>query len=216
MPAVSRWSGSAWAFFRRGSGRQLAAGGGLLGGSQVGARLGYRVNDDPAHPLAISARFYAPVRRPRSSEAALGVEWKPIGGLPVTLLAERRQRIGRDGRSAFAALAYGGVSERRLVGPVELDAYVQAGIVGAKRRDAFVDGSAVLGLPLGESRSLKLGLGVWGAAQPGVSRVDAGPQVSYRLPLEGQAIRITAEWRMRIAGDAAPGSGPALTLSTAF
>ena len=113
-------------------------------------------------------------------------------------------------------MAYGGISERPLLGTLILDVYAQAGVVGAKRGDAFVDGAAALSLPVDETQGLSVGIGMWGAAQPGVSRLDVGPQASYRLPLQGQRVRLTAEWRMRVAGDAAPASGPALTLSTAF
>ena len=217
MPrAPSRWSASAWAFVRRGEGKPLAAAAGLLGGSQAGARIGYRLNHDVAHPLSLSARVYSPLGRSGGAEGALGLEWKPMRAVPLSLLAERRQAIGRGGRSAFAIMAYGGVSEQRVAGPVALDVYVQGGVVGAKSRDLFVDGSAALAFPVGESGEFKIGLAAWGAAQPGVARVDAGPQISYRLPLNDTSMRLTADWRMRIVGDAAPGSGPALTLSTAF
>lgn len=214
--SLSRWSASAWLFVRRGDAPQLAAGSGLLGGSQAGARFSYRMNDEPGTPLALSARVYSPLRKDREAEAALGVEWKPIGRLPLSLLAERRQALGPDGRSAFAVMAFGGVGDQKLAGPVVLDAYVQGGVVGARGRDAFIDGAAAAALPLDPARNARLGLAIWGAAQPGVSRVDLGPQASYRLPAQGGSVRITAEWRVRISGDAAPASGPALTLSTAF
>ena len=212
LPA-RRWSASAWAFVRRGGDAQLAAGS-TLGGSQIGARLGYRINDDGAAPLSIVARAYAPAKRPRGGELSLGLEWQPLPELPVRLLAERRQAIGSDGRSAFAVMAHGGVS--RAIGPVLIDGYGQAGIVGARSRDLFVDGSVAVALPLEENARLKIGAALWGAAQPGVSRVDAGPQLTLSLPAQGRNLRLTAEWRLRISGDAAPASGPALTLATEF
>ena len=64
--------------------------------------------------------------------------------------------------------------------------------------------------------AVELGVGAWGAAQPGAARLDAGPGLAYRLPLRGANVRIEADWRFRLAGDAAPGSGPALTLATDF
>lgn len=204
-----RWSISAWALVRRGEGRQLAAGG-LLGGSQMGIRATYRLR----HGLAFSGRLYAPLNGPDGAEAAAGVEWQPLRAIPVRVLAERRQAIGRTGRSAFALLAHGGVSDQPVIGPVMLDAYAQAGVVGLKSRDAFFDGAVRMGIPLSED--LSVGLGAWGAAQPGVSRLDIGPQASYRLPALGEKLRVSAEWRVRVAGDARPGSGPALTLSTNF
>jgi len=211
--APSRWSASAWAFVRQGGGAQLAHGG-TLGGSQVGARISYRLNGDPDRPLAIVARAYAPTGAIRQSEAAVGVEWRPLPELPVTLLAERRQAVGREGRSAFAVAAYGGISDVPVAGPLHLDGYAQAGMVGARKRDLFADGSVLVGAPI--SRGIKAGAGLWGAAQPGASRLDIGPQASITPAPGDRPITLRAEWRFRVAGDAKPGSGPALTLSTGF
>jgi hypothetical protein len=210
-PAVpSRWSASAWLLARDDGARSLAAGG-TLGGAQTGLRLLYRLNRDPARPLRIAARFASPLRSRHGAEAALGVEWRPLAGVPVHLLAERRQAIGRDGRNAFALLLHGGVSER--FGRFRLDAYGQAGVVGARSRDLFADAGARLGVPVGD---LEVGAALSGGAQPGLARLDAGPQITVRLPVAGESIRLTAEWRFRIAGDARPGSGPALTLASDF
>jgi hypothetical protein len=212
---AGRWSGSAWLFLRPEGSAQLAAGGGVLGGSQAGGRILYRLNDDANRPLSLSARLYSALDR-SGAEAALGVEWQPVAKLPVRLLAERRQKLDQGGRSAFAVLAHGGVSDAKLVGPVVMDGYAQAGLVGLGSPDLFADGSVQLGLPLDRDKRLKVSAGLWGAAQPGTARLDAGPQVSYRLPVAGTAVRVAAEWRFRIAGDAAPASGPALTLATDF
>lgn len=210
--STGRWSLSAWTFVRQGDAPPLAAGG-LLDGSQAGARLAYRLNRDSARPLALSARLSAPLRRTAGAEAALGVSWKPSGRLPVHLLAERRQALGREGRSAFAVTFYGGVSDAPL-GPFRIDAYAQAGIVGARSRDPFGDGSLRLSLPLGGRA--RLGAGAWAAAQPGLSRLDLGPQAALRLPVAGRSVTLAADWRIRVAGNARPDSGPTLTLGTDF
>lgn len=213
MPAATSitrpnpWSLSAWALLRRGSGAQLAPGG-LLGGSQIGARLTYRLE----HRLALSARAYAPLDRPAGAEVAFGLEWQPSRSVPIRLLAERRQAIGREGRSAFSLLAHGGLSEARLIGPLRLDAYAQGGAVGLRSGDLFADGSARIGLPLSER--LLVGAAAWGAAQPGAARLDLGPEASYRLP--GTTLRVSAGYRIRVVGDARPGSGPSLTLASDF
>ena len=211
-PAPRRWWVSAWTFVRQGDSPALAAGG-LLGGSQTGARLGYRINRDHRRPLALSARVSAPIRRPAGAEAALGIDWKPSRRLPVHLLAERRQALGEEGRSAFGVTLYGGVSEAR-VGPLRADAYAQAGIVGARSRDPFADGSLRLSIPLGDRA--RLGGGAWAAAQPGTARLDLGPQASVRLPVAGRSVTVAVDWRVRVAGKARPGSGPTLTLATDF
>lgn len=210
---AARWSGSAW-LFGRGKGPNGLAPSGTLGGSQAGARLTYRINGDLSRPLALSARLYAPLDRPQGAEAAVGLDWKPVGSLPLHLLAERRQALGSEGRSDFSLTVYGGVSERPVPGGLRLDAYAQAGVVGVRSRDLFVDGSARLSLPLG--RAVSVGAGVWGAAQPGASRLDAGPQASLRLPVASANVRLLADWRFRIAGEARPASGPTLTLATDF
>jgi hypothetical protein len=63
---------------------------------------------------------------------------------------------------------------------------------------------------------VRLGPGAWAAAQPGLARVDLGPQASFRLPLAGRNVTVAADWRQRLAGNARPGSGPTLTLATDF
>lgn len=212
LAAPSRWSGSAWLLLRRDEGSGLAPGG-TLGGSQAGARLAFRVAGSPRQPLALTARLYVPLERRSGAEAALGFDWRPSAAVPVHIVAERRQALGRDGRSAFSVFAYGGVSGRRLPAGLRLDAFGQAGVVGTRSRDVFADGSARVTAAVGR---FDLGAGLWGGAQPGASRLDAGPHASVRLPLAGQTVRLSAEWRFRIAGEARPGSGPALGLGTDF
>ena len=201
------WTVSAWLLIRREGGSGLAPGG-TLAGSQAGARLSYRLGGG----VSLSARAYAPLQRPAGAEVAAGVAWRPAAAIPVDLLAERRQALGREGRSAFSIAAQGGGS-LALPGGLRLDAYAQAGIVGLRSRDAFVDGAARVTAPVGP---VEIGAAAWGGAQPGLSRLDAGPTLSWRLPVRGATLRVAADWRFRIAGDAAPGSGPALTLAADF
>lgn len=209
--AGRRWSGSAWLLARRESGPALAPGG-TLGGSQAGARLLYRLNEDALRPLSLSARLYAPLRRRRGAEAAIGFDWRPSAHLPVHLLIERRQRLGRDGRSAFSIAAHGGGSARLGQG-WRLDGYAQAGLVGARARDAFVDGSIRLSRAVGP---VEVGGALWGAAQPGASRLDVGPQLTLPIRTRAGTLRLSAEHRLRLAGESRPASGPSLTLGVDF
>jgi len=206
-----RWSASAWLLARRERGGPALAPGGTLGGSQAGARFLYRLGGG-ARRLALSARLYAPLRRAGGAEAAAGIDWRPLARLPLHLLAERRQALGADGRSAFALTLYGGHSAR-LPGGLRLDAYGQAGLVGLRSRDPFADGAVRLAVPLGP---VEIGGGAWGAAQPGAARLDVGPLVALPLRVRGAGMRLSADWRFRAAGDAAPDSGPALTLASDF
>ncbi|MEO6433074.1 MAG: hypothetical protein ABIO29_03730, partial [Sphingomicrobium sp.] len=182
--------------------------GGMLGASQAGARLTYNVD----RRLAATLRTSSDVGR-RGGEVAAGIRVQPLGGIPLWINAERRQRIGQlgGGRNAFALFLEGGVYDRPLPWRFKLDAYLQAGVVGFHRRDKFVDGAATFTRPI--YRNLSAGLGLWGGAQPGVYRVDAGPRLTYRV--RGN-IKAHLDYRHKLAGKALPGSGPVLTLAADF
>ena len=199
---------SAWALLRGRPGAGSLASGGTLGGSQAGARLTYAL--DPR--LALSLRSYSPVGGSSGGEVAAGVRLTPLASLPVSITAERRQAIGRDGgRSAFALFIEGGVYQRPLPWNLSLDAYAQAGVVGARSRDLFADGGLTVMRPV--HGRFSAGLGLWGGAQPGLYRVDAGPRISMRVR---RNMRVDLDWRQRLAGQAEPGSGPAVTLAGNF
>jgi hypothetical protein len=208
----NRWSGSAWLLVRRESGGLLASGG-VLGGSQFGARVSYRLNGDTERPLALSARVYAPLEQRSAAEVGVGLDWRPFADAPVNVLVERRQRLGREGHSAFSVTLYGGVSELDLPGSLTLDAYAQTGLVGLEGRRPFIDGSASVTAPLGRVR---VGAAAWGGAQPDAARLDVGPQATVRVAVAGTNLRVSAEWRLRVAGGSQPGSGPALSIGTDF
>jgi hypothetical protein len=196
----------------RGGGGASLAPTGTLGGGQTGGKAAWRLNESGKRPLELFARAYAPTARRAGAEAALGLEWKPAASLPLRIALERRQALGREGRSAFGLTLHGGISDARL-GAFRIDAYGQAGTVGARSRDLFADGSLKLSLPLGRVR---VGMGAWAAAQPRASRADIGPTASLTLPLAGRNVALAVDWRLRAAGRAEPGSGPALTLATDF
>jgi hypothetical protein len=60
------------------------------------------------------------------------------------------------------------------------------------------------------------GFGVWAAAQPGVRRLDIGPRLSAKIPLNNGGMRVSADYRFRIGGNANPQSGPSISLSHFF
>jgi hypothetical protein len=209
--ALDRVQLTAWALLRsrRGVvGPTSLASGGTLGGSQAGARLSYNVT----RQIAATLRTSSDVGR-RGGEVAAGVRVQPLVSIPVWLTAERRQRLGRygGGRNAFALFAEGGVYDRPLPLQFRLDAYLQGGIVGFHSRDRFIDGGLTLTRPI--YRNFYAGLGVWGGAQPHLYRLDAGPRVTMRVR---NNMRVHLDWRQRVAGNAQPGSGPALTLAGDF
>ena len=200
---------TAWALLR-GVGKGVIpstslATGGTLGGSQAGARLTYRFNQ----ALAISLRSSSSAGGVRGAEVAAGIRWQPFRSIPVAFTAERRHGLGRyGGRSAFALFAEGGIYHRALFNKITLDGYVQGGVVGARHRDLFVDGGATLTRPIW--RNFSAGVGIWGAAQPGLYRLDAGPRLTMDVR---RGIKVHADYRQRLLGNVAPPSGPALTLA---
>jgi len=104
-----------------------------------------------------------------------------------------------------------------LPGRIELDGYAQAGVVGAHRQDLFADGALRIARRIEVGRSALLaGAGLWGAAQPGAARLDVGPHLALRVPAGATTVSVAVDGRLRVAGDARPGSGAALTLSTDF
>ena len=175
-PKLDRLQLTAWTLLRQRPGPDSLASGGTLGGSQGGARLTYYVTPQ----IAASLRTSAPLGSSRGGEVAGGVRIKPFRSVPVALTAERRQAFGRGGgRSAFALFLERGLYQRPMPWRFQLDAYAQAGVVGARRRDVFADGALTLTRPI--YGRFAAGFGLWGGVQPGLYRVDAGPRVTMRV-----------------------------------
>lgn len=208
---IDRVQVSAWALVRNqhpgAIGPSSLAGSGNLGGSQAGARLTYAFNRQIAASLRTSSSLGQ-----RGFEVAGGVRVQPLVSVPVWITAERRQRFGAfGGRNAFAIFAEGGLYQRPLPWQFSLDAYLQGGIVGLKSRDLFVDGAVAVSRPV--YKNFSAGFGVWGGAQPGLYRVDVGPRVTMKVR---NNVRVHFDYRQRLAGNALPGSGPAVTLAADF
>lgn len=203
-PRLDRWQLSAWALARRSPGPATLASNGSLGGSQAGTRLLYRFT--PA--LAASLRFSSG-NGGIGAEVAGGIRWQPLRSIPVAITAERRQGLGKyGGRDDFALFAEGGLYRQPLVGSWTLDGYAQGGVVGVKRRDLFADGALAVSRPVW--RNFSAGLGLWGGVQPGLYRIDGGPRLTMDM---GRGIRVHADYRQRLIGNALPASGPALTVA---
>lgn len=215
---LSNWSLGGWLYLREGAGNASDAIGAAsqLGGSQAGLRLAYGFGETGR--ARAYGRATIAVQRPEQREIAFGLAFAPLAHLPVDVAIEQRVAAGKEGRTALAAMASGGVSGVALPAGFRLDAYAQAGVVGTRRRDGFADGAIVVDRRLGpdETTPLRLGALAAGAVQPGAARVDVGPRLTLRLPQVGEGGRIALDWRQRIAGDARPESGLALTLAADF
>ncbi|WP_255245802.1 hypothetical protein [Sphingobium sp. D43FB] len=213
---ADRWHGSSWMLWRGGGMSQTdLARTGRLGGSQVGARLDYVLNPAARHRATAYARASSALDSPAAPEAAIGISLQPFTPLPVNVAIERRIALGAGARDAMAVMAVGGFGPTPVALGMEAQAYAQTGIVGFRQRDAFIDGKLSLLTPV-QNTAMRVGAAISGGAQPGVERLDIGPEIQVRLPLQPVAARLSIEWRERIAGRAAPASGLALTLGADF
>jgi hypothetical protein len=182
-------------------------------GSQAGLRLAYALTEN--RRLALAARASSPLGD-GMRELALGVEWQPTR-LPVRLVAEHRFALG-GGRGGPTLAAVGGVGPVPIAAGFTLESYAQAGIIGRDGGEGYADGAMRMARPivrLGSTR-FDLGGGAWGAAQKGATRLDLGPSLSATVPLGRQPVRVSLDWRQRVAGNAAPGSGPVVTMGADF
>lgn len=210
---------SAWAIVRPvGSGPNLATNG-QLGASQAGVRIQQPLLRSTERALiALNLRLSTPLDQKQGSEAGIGLSVRPIDRLPIELIFERRVALDRGGRNALAVIAAGGFDDKPLIKNVSMSGYAQTGIVGFVRGDGFVDGAVrVERIMLDRNRTgLRIGGGLWGAAQPDVARIDIGPILAVKQRLGTANLRISAEYRWRVAGQARPASGPALSIGTDF
>lgn len=222
VTAQPRWSADGWLLLRQGSSAALAHGpaGPTYGASQAGAVLRYRLAPASPHRPAAFLRATAALNGADQREVAAGLAARPVARLPVILAAELRATGSRGSmrlRPAISAVTeLPGIA---LPGGLRGEAYGQAGWVGGRGATAFVDGQlhidrAVAAIGPAE---LRAGAAAWGGAQQGAARLDIGPaaRLGFRLT-PTVAGRLGLDWRLRVAGRAAPASGPAITLSAGF
>ena len=209
---TAHWRGEAFALLRS-AGPVGPTAGPVLGGGQLGASLAFTPRPLARRPWALLARGYAATLPDgsldtASAQAALGLRWQVVPQLSVT--AERLLPLGPLAVADWNLRLAGGLDGRNW------HVYAEA---GALARGTGYAGGQARWLPLGllDGR-VQAGAGLWGGAQgplgsgAWVGRLDAGPALLGRI---GPAT-LEAGWRFRLAGNAAPGSGPAVVISAGF
>ncbi|MEE4451225.1 hypothetical protein [Novosphingobium resinovorum] len=218
-----RWTMDAWALLRR-DGATGSASAGVLpasyGASQAGAVLRYRLAMASRHRPMLYLRTTSTTGTIQESTAAAGLAARPFAAVPIVAALEGRltDQSGQR-RVQGAAMAITELAPFALPAGFRGEAYAQAGYVASRFATPFADGQfrADRGLVRLGRVDARFGAGLWGGAQKGAARFDAGPTASIALPLgRGMNGRVAVDWRFRLAGDAVPGSGPALTLSAGF
>ena len=224
-PGGSRWSADGWLFLRQGGAGAVPTATGAVygptyGGDQVGAVLRYRLAQGAAGQPTAYLRGYGALNGTGESEVAFGLSARPFAKLPVAAMVELRASRFANGTTHArpAAMVVSQIPTIRLARGVEVETYMQAGYVLGAGATPFVDGQMRVEQVVRRlgSVNLRAGLGAWGGAQDGVNRLDIGPTARMSWGTGRVAARLAIDWRVRVAGNAMPATGPAITLSAGF
>ncbi|MFB0613467.1 hypothetical protein [Aurantiacibacter poecillastricola] len=214
-----RWSLDAWALWREDTTTPLTSGRPSYGRSQAGAVLRYRLAPGSGHAPQAHLRAVRALDGESETDIAAGLSARPLPAIPVRLAAEARvSETDRGTELRGAAYAVTELAPIDLPAGLSGEAYLQGGYVTGEYATAFVDGQARVTKGLAGSSTFKLtaGGGAWGGAQEDGRRLDIGPTAALEFGIGGARGRISADYRFRVAGNAEPSSGPALTLTAGF
>jgi hypothetical protein len=221
-----RWSLDGWAFWRQGSSAAPISQGRVpvYGASQTGAVLQYRIAPASGHDPRLYARAYRALVPQGETEGALGVSLRPFARLPLRVAGEARYTDAVF-FNAFRPAGYA-VTElppQRLPFGAVGEIYAQGGWVGGPGATPFADAQASVTRELpwaarltDDRLRMSFGAGAWGGAQRDAQRADIGPTLRLDTRIGKVPARVSVDWRLRVAGDAAPGSGVAVTVATEF
>lgn len=215
----SRWSADGWLLWRRDNSSPLLTGRPAYGRSQAGAVLRFDLARAGGHRAQAYLRGSAALAGAREKEVAVGLSARPLAIVPLRLAAEARVSETDAGRKLRPTVfVVTEIPPLALSGRARAEAYAQAGYVGGAFATAFVDGQLRVDRSLVSLGGLEFraGAGSWGGAQKHAGRLDVGPSASVSFGLGMARARLTADYRLRVAGNARPTSGPALTLSAGF
>lgn len=223
---ADRWFLDAYTFYRQGSSSLSPSQGRapVYGASQVAANLQYRFAPASGRDPRAFVRGYQALVQDGETELAAGLSARLLAKVPVRIAGEVRavrNPLGTDIRPAGYAVSE--LPPQRLPLRLLLETYGAAGYVGGEAATYFAEGQAsvtreIVSLDGPGDRPMRLSIGgaAWGGAQKDAQRVDVGPTVRLDLNVGQVPARISVDWREQVAGDAAPDSGVAATVSTRF
>lgn len=212
-----RLSAAAWVMVRDDT-APVAAGLPSYGRSQAGAVVRYRLAPSSRFDPQMYARATGALSGPLEQDLAAGMSAR-LAKVPLRVGVEMRLSRTNAGSEVRPALVT--VTE---FPPLDLplgvrgEVYAQAGYVGGTYATPFVDGQARVERQLVRlgAAEISAGAGAWGGAQEGAARLDVGPTATVAFRVGEARGRLAADYRFRVAGDAEPRSGPALTVSAGF
>nr|WP_298895300.1 hypothetical protein [uncultured Altererythrobacter sp.] len=218
---TDRWSLDAWAFWRDGGNVSLvsAARAPTYGASQAGAVLNFRLAPENRRDPRAYARIYRALIDQGETEISAGISARPLAALPLRAHTELRvTEFQTSTEIRPAAFVTTELPVLQLPLGMRAEGYGQAGYVGGKEATAFADGQVHLMRDLRrfDLGALSIGAAAWAGAQEGAERLDVGPSMRVDLTIAQTPARFSLDYRERVAGDAEPPSGVAVTLSTRF
>lgn len=226
VPKSDAFSGYFWLFARQGSSPKRWRAGSSesqfpvaqYGASQAGAILTYRISGDTSRSISTFARASTALSSRGQEELAIGIKSKPIRNVPISFFTEQRFGAGQYGNRGTAIYLAGGTGPDIVLPDTSLETYGQMGFIFAREDSYFFDASAALQKQVIKRGGHKItaGAGVWASGQEGATRVDIGPRVKFHVPVGQVNMQVSVDWRERIGGNAHPGSGASVTLSTGF
>lgn len=214
-----RWQVGGYALLRDGGPLPGQPGSGLpgfaaspvLGGGQTGASIAWLADPYARRPLALTLRAIAAtdargVQR-ETAQLAVGLRQTLLPGVSFSI--ERLVPLGDATRGAFTARVAAGSRLKHL--GQRLEAYGEAGVLDTGLLYAGGQARARL-IRIGPAT---LNAATWASIQTGTPdawRIDVGPAIGLKI----RGMRLEADWRQKVGGNAAPGSGPVLTVSAGF
>ncbi|MCL6250939.1 hypothetical protein M3P36_07790 [Altererythrobacter sp. KTW20L] len=215
----SRWSADGWLMWRDDTTTPITSGRPSYGRSQLGAVVRYELAPGAAQRPQAYLRASAALQGAREQELAAGLSARPLARVPLRMAAELRASDRASGSEVRpAGYVVTELAPQSLPAGLVAEGYAQAGYVGGQVPTAFVDGQARLDRSLASAAGfdLRAGAAAWGGAQREGARLDVGPTASLGFQVGATRGRLAADYRFRVAGDAEPASGPAITLSAGF
>ena len=219
----SRWSADGWLMWRDDTTTPITSGRPSYGRSQIGAVVRYELAPGNGFLSAQRPQAYlrasAALQGAREQELAAGFSTRPLARVPLRMAAELRASDRASGSEVRpAGYVVTELAPQNLPAGLVAEGYAQAGYVGGRVATAFVDGQARLDRSLASAADfdLRAGAAAWGGAQREGARLDVGPTASLGFRVGATRGRVAADYRFRVAGDAEPASGPAITLSAGF
>jgi hypothetical protein len=215
-----RWSADTWLFWREASHHQESTPSApLYGANQFGGIVRYRLGDAGSSASQLAVRTYRALIEARESQLGLGISTRPIASMPIRSHLEIQTAVRpADAEVRAAGFVTTEMPAIEVSDRVKAEVYAQAGYVSGAQASLFAQGQALVSRDLSEFRldNLRVGAGAWAGAQRGAERIDIGPSIHVTAQLADTPVRLSLDWRERVAGDAVPPSGIAATLSAHF